>query len=216
MSRADAIRDGIEFEADKWGSVTCYKIPCAQCGKKYGSRQYTGKRVYICPTCREIIKKKNEAHVQQLALSIPDAETKEEKRYRKAVEQIEKQVGSLNEYRQAIEVCRKATFKYGSTPEAMIAIELVRNRYRVIPQQKVGKYHVDFALPNEKLIIEVDGSIYHTNRQKELEREGYINFSIGLDWRIIHIPAESITDDVRKVVRLLKSGTQGTTNSANM
>lgn len=156
MSRADAIRDGIEIVEDgRWGCY--YKIPCAQCGNTYGSRQYTGNRTYLCPICREINKKKRKAAVEELALSIPDAETKEEKRYRKAVEEIEKQVGSLKGYERAVEICRKATFKYGSTPEAMLAIELVKNKYKIIPQQKIGSYHVDFALPDEKLIIEVDG-----------------------------------------------------------
>lgn len=153
MSRADAIRDGIEIVEDgRWGCY--YKIPCAQCGNTYGSRQYTGNRTYLCPICREINKKKRKAAVEELALSIPDAETKEEKRYRKAVEEIEKQVGSLKGYERAVEICRKATFKYGSTPEAMLAIELVKNKYKIIPQQKIGSYHVDFALPDEKLIIE--------------------------------------------------------------
>lgn len=207
MSKADAIRDGIEIIDGRLGRY--YKISCAQCGHTYASRQYTGNRVYLCPTCREINRKKLKAHVEQLSLSIPDAETKEEKRYRKAVEEIEKQAGSLKGYEKAVEVCRKATFKYGSTPEAMLAIELVRNGYRVIPQQKIGRYRVDFALPNEKLIVEVDGSIYHTNSQKELEREASINYKIGLDWRFIHIPAESISKDVRKVVRLLKKGDSG-------
>ena len=202
MSRADAIRDGIEIATGPCGQY--YKIPCAQCGKTYGSHQYTGNRIYLCPICREINKKKRAARVEQLALSIPDVETKEEKRYRKAVEEIEKQVGSLNGYEKAVEVCRKATFKYGSIPEAMLAIELIKNGFRIIPQQKVGKYHVDFALPNEKLVIEVDGSIYHANTQKELEREACINYKLGFDWRFIHFPAESISRDVRKVVKLLK------------
>lgn len=212
MSRADALRDGIEYVENERGYIVYYKIPCHLCGKTYGSRQYTGNRIYLCPTCRELKKAKQKAFVEQLELSIPDAETKEEKRYRKAVEAIEKQCGSLKGYEESIEVCRKATFKYGSVPEAMLAIELVRNGYRIIPQQKVGKYHVDFALPNEKLIIEVDGSIYHTNKQKELEREGSINFAIGLDWHFIHLPAESISKDVRKVVRLLKKRDSGDVN----
>ena len=209
MSRADAVRDGIEYVQNERGYLSYYKIPCAQCGKTYGSQQYTGNRIYICPMCREINKKKRKAHVEQMALSIPDAETKEEKRYRKAVEAIEKQVGSLKGYEQAIEVCRKATFKYGSIPEAMLAIELVKNGYKIIPQQKIGIYHVDFALPNEKLILEVDGSIYHANTQKELQREAAINYKIGLDWHFVHLPAESISKDVRKVVRLLKKGDAG-------
>ena len=127
MSRADAIRDGVEIVEDgRWGCY--YKIPCAQCGNTYGSRQYTGNRTYLCPICREINKKKRKAAVEELSLSIPDAETKEEKRYRKAVEEIEKQVGTLKGYERAVEICRKATFKFGSIPEAMQAIELIKNK----------------------------------------------------------------------------------------
>lgn len=209
MSKADAIRDGIKIK-EEYGS-TVYFVPCEICGKIVGRHQYTGRGTYLCSLCREVKRKKEKAYVEKMALSIPDVETKEEKRYRKAIEQIEKQHGSLNGYDRAIEVCRKAVFKFGSVPEAMLAIELVRCGYRVIPQQKIDKYHVDFALPNEKLIIEVDGSIYHANKEKELAREARINYAIGLDWRVIHIPAESISTNVRKVVKYLKQGTQGTT-----
>lgn len=207
MSRADAIRDGIKYDDN--GYRLLYYVPCQNCGKIHGRRKYTGKEIYLCPTCLELKHAKQRAEVEALALSMPDAETKEEKRYRSAVEAIEKQVGSLKGYEKAVDICRKATYKYGSIPEAMLAIELIRKGYRIIPQQKVGKYRVDFALPNEKLIIEVDGSIYHTNKQKELEREASINYAIGLDWHFIHIPAESISKDVRKVVRLLKKRDTG-------
>jgi len=202
MSRADALRDGIKYDDN--GYRLLYYVPCQNCGKIHGRRKYTGKEIYLCPACLELKHAKQRAEVEALALSMPDAETKEEKRYRSAVEAIEKQVGSLKGYEKAVDICRKATYKYGSIPEAMLAIELIRKGYRIITQQKVGKYRVDFALPNEKLIIEVDGSIYHTNKQKELEREASINYAIGLDWRFIHIPAESISKDVRRVVRLLK------------
>ena len=202
MSRADALRDGIKYDDN--GYRLLYYVPCQNCGKIHGRRKYTGKEIYLCPTCLELKHAKQRAEVEALALSMPDAETKEEKRYRSAVEAIEKQAGSLKGYEKAVDICRKATYKYGSIPEAMLAIELIRKGYRIIPQQKVGKYRVDFALPNEKLIIEVDGSIYHTNKQKELEREASINYAIGLDWHFIHIPAESISKDVRRVVRLLK------------
>lgn len=210
MSRADAIRDGIEFYDTPYRGVV-YKIPCQNCGKIYGSRQYTGKQIYLCSTCRELKNKKEKAMVERMALCIPNVETKEEKRYRTAVERIEKQYG-IKGYESAVEICRKATFKYASIPEAMLAIELVKNKYKIIPQQPIGKYRVDFVLPNEKLIIEVDGEPYHTNKEKELRREGEINFTIGLDWHVIHIPSEAITKDVRKVVRLLKKRDTGDNN----
>lgn len=95
MSKADAVRDGVEIVDSPYGYQYYYKVPCANCGNTYASRHYTGNRVYLCPICREIKQKKRNAVVKQLALSIPDVETKEEKRYRNAVEAIEKQAGSL-------------------------------------------------------------------------------------------------------------------------
>lgn len=87
---------------------------------------------------------------------------------------------------------------YGSIPEAMVAIELLRLGYRIIPQQKVKKYKVDFAIPKEKIVIEVDGYVYHKDSYKG-DREAIIQLALGLDWKIIHIPAELIAEDITKL-----------------
>lgn len=53
------------------------------------------------------------------------------------------------------------------------------------PQYPVGKYFIDFARPQDKIGIEVDGKEWHTDkkkdtlRQKELEKIGYKIYRIS-------------------------------------
>lgn len=85
----------------------------------------------------------------------------------------------------------------------MVAIELLRLGYSIIPQQKIKKYKVDFAIPKEKIIIEVDGSLYHKDVYKG-EREAIIQLSLGLDWKIIHVPAEKIAENITKLKQVIE------------
>lgn len=80
----------------------------------------------------------------------------------------------------------------------MVAIELIKNGYSIIPQQKIGKYKVDFLIPKEKIVVEVDGELYHKNDFKK-NREAEIQIILGFDWKIIHIPAEKIRKDIKKL-----------------
>ena len=84
----------------------------------------------------------------------------------------------------------------------MVAIELLKLGYSIIPQQKVTKYKVDFAIPKQKIVIEVDGSLYHKERYGG-GREATIQLALGMDWRIIHIPAELIAEDIQKLKTII-------------
>lgn len=86
----------------------------------------------------------------------------------------------------------------------MVAIELVRLGHRVIPQQKIGKYRVDFLLKDVKMVIEVDGDLYHKDQFKG-DREATIQFSLGMDWKIVHVPAELISKDIRKLKKIIET-----------
>ena len=110
---------------------------------------------------------------------------------------------NFQDYTRAISIATKASEKYGSVPEVMVAIELIRIGYSIIPQQKIKKYKVDFAIPKEKIVIEVDGSIYHKDVYKG-DREAIIQLSLGLDWKIIHVPAEYISKDIQKLEQIIK------------
>ena len=82
-------------------------------------------------------------------------------------------MSKLAGYEPAIQKAKLAYNKYDSVPEAIAAIVLLHCGYRVIAQQPVSDYTVDFVLPDKKLAIEVDGSIYHADAAKE-EIRGHI------------------------------------------
>ena len=116
----------------------------------------------------------------------------------KAIDNIKKQVRDIKPYTHAIKLAMAAADKFGSIPEAMVAIELLKLGYKIIPQQRVNKYKVDFYLPDIKTIIEVDGVLYH-NSKRDDEREAIILFTLGMGTRVIHIPAERIAKNIQKL-----------------
>lgn len=194
MSMTEAIEDNISYDLNTISGRAVYYIPCEVCGGKVKRTQYSRKRNYICDYCKGLLKKKEKIVISKEIIS---AQTKAEKRFEKAVEEIKHQVKNIDEYKNEIKIAKTKTELYGSIPEAMVAIELLKLKYKIIPQQKVGKYRVDFALPKEKIIIEVDGKIFHNGTSGN--REAEIQLMIGLDWKIIHIPAESIRGNITKL-----------------
>lgn len=198
MSFIDAKSDGIEIVQ---GAFRCsYLIPCEICGRKIRRTQYSRKRTYICDYCKGLIKEKEKAVIKKELLEV---KTLHEERFDKAVDRIFCQVDNPEEYDNAIRIAKTRCEYYDSIPEAMVAIELLKLKYKIIPQQKIGRYKVDFAIPSIKKVIEVDGSLYH--KQINNEREAKIQFSLGLDWKIIHVPAELIEKDIQKLKQIIET-----------
>lgn len=194
--------DGIKFfqrTRPNGSHFTEYQIPCPRCGFISRRRQYNREMSLLCDYCKDDVKRRRKA-LKDSQEGI--TETKEEKRFRMACEEIKKQVKNFDGYSEAISTARKRLNKYGSIPEAMVAIELLRCGYRIAPQQKIKGYIVDFCLPEEKVVIEVDGQTFHHKLQEK--REETIQDALGRDWRIIHIPAEKIRKRIRKVNRIIK------------
>lgn len=194
----EALADGIKTSFDSRGHIL-YHVPCALCGEEVIRKAYRGKDNCICPYCKFKEKKKTKEVKHKAILQV---KTKEEIRFEKAVKEIEKQAKNIQDYEKAIDIAKTRLEMYGSIPEAMVAIELIRLKYSIIPQQKIKSYRVDFAIPKEKIVIEVDGVVYH---HKLTEREAEIQFALGLDWKIIHIPAELIRKDIRKLGKVIQS-----------
>lgn len=201
MGIAEAKYDGIErvYDPDvgargKKGAYI-YKIPCERCGEILTRTQYNRRVNYLCDYCKNLVKKKQKVLV---AKELEKVETRKEKQFKKATEKIKKQVKNFDEYNKAINIAKTKTELYGSTPEAMVAIELLRLGFKIIPQQKIKNYRVDFVIPKEKIVIEVDGEIFHRDKFNG-DREATIQLSLGFEWKIIHIPAELIEKDIRKL-----------------
>lgn len=203
MSKTDALLDGIERVYNNNGvrGYYEYRIPCQMCGTIVTKRHYRTDIVTLCDYCKAKInhKRKEKAKLPDDLLAV---KTKADVRFDKAVKRISKQVDNINSYQNAINIAKTKSELYGSIPETMVAIELIHLKYKIIPQQKVGRYRVDFAIPSEKIVIEVDGSLYHKDVNKG-DREATIQFSLGLDWKIIHIPAEMIEKDITKLKNII-------------
>lgn len=208
MTKSDicAEHDGIQTE--RISNKKYYHIPCSICGSIIKRKQYSSDKTYVCDYCKLSLDEKKKSEQLQQLIKEQGKKSRKEMLFDKAVDEIKAQVDSMDEYQKAIEFALTRVERYGSIPEMMVAIELLRLRYAIIPQQKIGKYKVDFAIPSIKRVIEVDGSIYHANKNDGY-RDVYIKLHLGPDWEVIHIPAELI----RKHIRTLGSIINKTCNT---
>lgn len=183
---------GISIIDAKYGSY--YSIPCAICGAPVTSRTFSAKRAYKCKVCKDDLAKKRQAVVKaakdEAEQFFADKMGVDQKHYHR----FEKAAAKFSErYFGNIETARKAIDKYDSIPEVIACIELLHIGTRVIVHQKVGNYTVDFCLPDEKLVVEIDGSLYHSDEAKEFMRDRIVTSALGDGWAVKHIPADAVT-----------------------
>lgn len=193
MTERELKQYGVEYDNGH------YYIPCEICNHKIRRTQFSLKRTYVCDYCKGLIKKKEKAAIPK---ELQDVKTKHEIRFENAVEEIKQQVTDFDAYSKVIDIAKTRCELYGSIPEAMVAIELLRLKHKIIPQQKIGKYRVDFAVTDIKTVVEVDGNTFHSNMNGE--REMTIQLRLGYAWKIVHVPAELIRRDIQKLNQVLE------------
>lgn len=86
----------------------------------------------------------------------------------------------------------KKGFIFRSIEEVCVALECEREGISYIPNYKIGPYTVDFIFPKMKIIFEVDGSLYHTDEDKDFLRERSIMSYVGEDYEIVRLEAENV------------------------
>lgn len=192
-AKYNKIKYHYELKSGNREPIPVFEIPCSACDSIIEKTVYYLNKVYVCDYCK--IKLKNKQIAQQ-AIDFPDVRTPKEIKFDEAVCNLSKQVKNIDDYSKAIEIARERVERYGSVPEMMVAIELIKLKYSIIPQQKIGKYKVDFAIPKQKCIIEVDGKLYHQDYNKEMKREAHMRLILGMDWKIVHVPAELISKHI--------------------
>lgn len=173
-----------------------YIVPCDMCGETFETTKYNTRNVYKCDQCAyesaatrnkiiEMAKWRNrEMNNYQMGISYEHFH-----RFENAVTKFDKT------YSEAIEKARGYADTFDSTPEAVACIELLHIGAKVISHQKVGGYTVDFCLPKEKLVIEIDGSLYHKDERKEYWRDCAIKDALGDGWEVKHVPADAVTSN---------------------
>ena len=172
---------------------TVYYVPCVVCGKPVGTHSFSTEKIIKCSFCKNDIARKRKAKIdaareELLGILADDLGTDYE--HLKRFEQGASKFGDA--YADNIETARKAIDKFDSVPEVVACIELLHIGVRVIAHQKVGDFTVDFCLPDDRIVVEVDGSIYHADEAKEQMRDYAIMHMLGDGWEVRHIPSDAI------------------------
>ncbi|AYB00072.1 DUF559 domain-containing protein [Lachnoanaerobaculum umeaense] len=184
-----------------------YKIPCTVCGKPVFKRSFSIKRAYKCDYCKLVEKEKWKSLERELAERLLDElnpQTEAEKRFDKAVQKMFVKRKDIEKYSRAIKAAKTRCELYDSIPEIFVAIELLHQGYRIIPQQKLANYRLDFVIPDIKIVIEVDGKIFHNNRDRETVKDFVIKNNLGQDWKVLHITTDYIMKDMVRVAKYLR------------
>ena len=154
---------------------------CIFCGVKI-----TSLGVEVCAECSGKIKTVNKLNTLEKAVKML--------RGKKVFSDIRTRFSS-GEYDNAIcEVRKKINdgINFGSKEEIIIAIELEYEGIKYTPQYRIGSHKLDFMLDEANIILEVDGSIYHSDENAGFLRDRAIMRAVGESYEIIHLDSTII------------------------
>ena len=178
------------------------KIKCWSCGRDAEKTSRGGvfpSEHFVC-YCREcyedFVKTENEENAMYVYL-------KHKRMLDSAIHILEDQKTDMYRYREAIDAVsdhiKENPDKYDSAYEVVAAIVLIQNRIRVKMQYAIGRYRVDFYLPDLGIILEIDGDRHRYNKTKDNKRDATIKNIIGRDIDIIRIKTEFLYQNARKL-----------------
>lgn len=196
MGYVDAVNDGVRIQKN------LYFPKCHICGKEVKSMSYIKGVKYTCKSC------KLENKLADKGKRTEQDFEKKERKFENAVKRIEKR-SSLKPYKEAIEKVHKKLHTDGyfdSTEEIMVAIELLKNGVKFIHQKKIKNYRLDFVLPEEKVVLEVDGTLFHNQEteKREMIRDDLIILTLGTGWEVIRISDKMINENIKKLIPAIR------------
>lgn len=174
-TKTKPIYDGFAWHTPKLSeSRRCY---CDKCFKETQTKETEERKLYIKLKKREM--------------------------FRKACDLLENQNTNMYEYREAIDVVHDFlednVDKFDSSYEVLTAIILVHNRIYSKMQYKVGRYQVDFLLPDLLVVLEIDGERHKHKKEYDSVRDKAIKKQLGEHWEIIRIPTEHLDKNAKKI-----------------
>lgn len=137
--------------------------------------------------------------------------------FRRALRILEHQATDMYDYKDAIKVVEDFLNahldKFDSSYEIVAAIVLVKNRIHSKMQYKIGKYQVDFLLPEWYVVLEIDGVHHKLHKKADSNRDAYIKRALGNPWEIVRIKtdyldmnAKALPDAIQRVLQYREEG----------
>lgn len=177
---------------------------CWKCGKEnatesrgYGVREhgstvpFPNQRHY----CKECLAKER----QDLAdMKTEYVRIKKLLMFERALVMIERSNTDIYEYEEEIRAVREYITenpdKFDTPHEMVVAVMLIWNRVNAKIQYPLGRYRVDFLLPDEKIVLEIDGGIHLANLYRDNRRDVALREELGDDWEVVRIGNEYVEE----------------------
>ena len=132
---------------------------------------------------------------------------KKREMFKKACDLLEKQDVNMNEYREAIETVEEHLLnnpdKYDSSYEVIATIVLIHNRIKCKRQYKIGKYQVDFLLPELMVVLEIDGERHQHRKSYDSKRDVFIKNALGSGWKIVRIDTKYLDKNAKQLLNAI-------------
>ena len=161
-----------------------------------------GQRVYCADCFDKTVAEKQELSNMLAVLNIKNM-------LEKAIRMLERQGSDIYDYRDAIERVQNYAIsspeKFASSHEALAAIILIHNGYKIKMQYPVANYRVDFYLPKLKVLLEIDGYLHKNRKKQDAERDKKILAAMPAGWQIVRIPTEHIERKADLLITAIKA-----------
>lgn len=201
MGHAEAVEDKIRFAT--CGKYKKFYYPkCSICGDEVKSMNYLRSIKYTCARCKYI-----KAMVEE-KYRLRESKNNGSAQLSRAIERISKKANIANYQRAVNDITAdmEEGVRFGSTEEVITALELKRLKVKYRHNVKFGRYRADFVLDELKIILEVDGRLYHTKETAPREelRDNLITLSVGAEWEVIRITDNLINDNITQLMRAVR------------
>lgn len=162
---------------------------CWGCGVEITYYDEPHERIF-CDTCKNKHLKQYKKTVEQYAsLKILIM-------HERAMRIIEKSKSYAHEFKEAskiiLNLAKDKTEMFMSSEEMVSAIVLYEYNFDFEINYKVGKYIVDFYIPELKVCLEVDGERHKNSLYLDNKRDIEIRNILGKEWEIVRIPTKYI------------------------
>lgn len=133
---------------------------------------------------------------------------KKEVMFENAISTLEGQNLNIYDYREAIDAVHEYMInnpdKFDSSYEIIAAIILIFNKVPCKPQYAVGRYHVDFLLPDEYVVLEIDGERHKHKKYYDSKRDKEIKAELGEFWEIVRIDTDLLKQNAKELVKAIR------------
>lgn len=203
---------GIEVEmpytAKEQAILDAVYAPIEEIEEIFEKREHSNKRVF-CDHC----KTKHDQEYQETLRQYWNL--KNRIMLERAYKIFEKQSLDLYEYKSAFEAVeewikenesKEELSSFDSSEEVAAAVILIANEIKIYTHPKIAKYEVDFLIPQFKVVLEIDGEMFHKGKEaRESRRDSIIRNALGKEWEIVRIPTKYIHQNIELLPESIKT-----------